>query len=119
MPPMPSTVGGQRGPSNFDKWKMGAMMGTSVGLIMGFIFGGVNIIRYGAGPNGPMRQLGQYMFGSAATFGFFMSIGSIIRTEGNSSTAYEAFARSRQPPMIISRQHTQQFRQIREGTRKR
>ena len=31
--------------------------------------GGVNIIRFGAGPNGAMRTLGQYMLGSGATFG--------------------------------------------------
>ncbi|KAI9760335.1 MAG: Rho GTPase [Chaenotheca gracillima] len=62
--------GGRQGPSLFDKMKMGAMMGGSVGLIIGFIFGSVNIIRYGAGANGIMRSLGQYMAGSAATFGF-------------------------------------------------
>lgn len=34
------------------------------------IFSGtVNIMRYGAGPNGVMRTLGQYMLGSGATFG--------------------------------------------------
>jgi hypothetical protein len=31
--------------------------------------GSVNIMRYGAGPNGVMRTLGQYMLGSGATFG--------------------------------------------------
>jgi hypothetical protein len=41
----------------------------AVGLIIGFIFGATNIIRYGPGPNGMMRTLGQYMLGSAATFG--------------------------------------------------
>ena len=41
-----------------------------VGLIIGFIFGATNIMRFGAGPNGPLRTLGQYMMGSAATFGY-------------------------------------------------
>ena len=59
---------------------------SAVGLIIGFIFGTIqsrilhhltlltmpgatNIIRFGPGPNGMMRTLGQYMLGSAATFG--------------------------------------------------
>lgn len=67
---------------------MGGMMGGSVGLIIGFIFGPrysmlltavlqslttsgfTNIVRYGPGPNGMLRTLGQYMMGSAATFGY-------------------------------------------------
>ncbi|MCJ1410536.1 subunit of TIM23 translocase complex [Ptychographa xylographoides] len=123
MPPMPSNAGGggMHGPSTFDKWKMGAMLGGSVGLIMGFLFGmsgeqvlayrllnessgGVNILRFGAGPNGPLRTLGQYMLGSGATFGFFMSIGSVIRTEGRSPMANDAYLRARRQPIILSRQ---------------
>ncbi|KAJ2900354.1 hypothetical protein MKZ38_002487 [Zalerion maritima] len=91
MPPMPAGAGGQHGPSNFDKWKMGALMGGTVGTIIGFIFGATNIIRYGAGPNGVMRTLGQYMLGSGATFGFFMSIGSVIRSEETSPLVKEAY----------------------------
>ncbi|RPB19468.1 hypothetical protein L211DRAFT_770020, partial [Terfezia boudieri ATCC MYA-4762] len=79
MPPPPQH-GGQ-GMSTFDKMKMGFIMGSCVGLTMGFIFGGYTILKHGAGPNGVMRSLGQYMLGSAATFGFFMSIGTAIRTE--------------------------------------
>ena len=89
-------------------------------------------MRYGAGPSGPMRTLAQYMIGSGATFGyadfcpctsrrlahrselnlmlililldsFFMSIGSVIRTEGNSPSAIEAFARARRQPIVIPR----------------
>ena len=39
-------------------------------MIIGFIFGATNIIRFGPGPNGMLRTLGQYMVGSAATFGY-------------------------------------------------
>ena len=41
----------------------------AVGLILGFLYGATNIIRFGPGPNGMLRTLGQYMAGSAATFG--------------------------------------------------
>ncbi|KAF2146270.1 uncharacterized protein K452DRAFT_242956 [Aplosporella prunicola CBS 121167] len=100
--PVPVGAGGMTGPSTFDKLKMGAMMGGSVGLIIGFIFGATNIIRFGPGPNGMLRTLGQYMLGSAATFGFFMSIGSTIRTESDRQVA-EAFAKARRQPMIMPR----------------
>jgi Reactive mitochondrial oxygen species modulator 1 len=63
-----------------------------VGVIIGFIFGtnpkaipqhtiarltaagGVNIMRYGAGSNGVMRTLGQYMLASGSTFGFVFAV---------------------------------------------
>jgi len=70
------------GPTTLDKLKMGAMMGTSVGLVVGLVFGGYNILKYGPGPSGFTRTLGKTMLGSAATFGFFMAIGTTIRTEG-------------------------------------
>ncbi|KAI1803424.1 reactive mitochondrial oxygen species modulator 1-domain-containing protein [Daldinia bambusicola] len=104
MPPVPPSRG-QHAPSTVDKLKMGAMMGGTVGVIIGFIFGTVNIFRYGAGQNGIMRTLGQYMLGSGATFGFFMSIGSVIRTDA-SPIAVEAFARAQRRPFIMPSQST-------------
>ncbi|KAH8662593.1 reactive mitochondrial oxygen species modulator 1-domain-containing protein [Xylariales sp. PMI_506] len=101
MPPPPSH--GAVGQSNWDKLKMGAMMGGTVGAIMGFVFGTVNIFRYGAGPNGIMRTLGQYMAGSGATFGFFMGIGSVIRTDA-SPIATEAFLQAQRRPFIMANQ---------------
>ncbi|KAK0730080.1 reactive mitochondrial oxygen species modulator 1-domain-containing protein [Lasiosphaeris hirsuta] len=102
MPPPPSH-GGAVGPSTTDKLKMGAMMGGTVGVVIGFIFGTVNIFRYGAGPNGIMRTLGQYMAGSGATFGFFMSIGSVIRSD-SSPIIQEAYMRAQRRPIIMASQ---------------
>ncbi|KAL4399104.1 subunit of TIM23 translocase complex [Malassezia pachydermatis] len=67
--------------SVLSKLGMGAVMGSLVGLTIGFIGGGFQILRAGPGPRGVMGTLAQYMLSSGATFGFFMSIGSVIRTE--------------------------------------
>ncbi|KAL1917484.1 uncharacterized protein VTP21DRAFT_3877 [Calcarisporiella thermophila] len=69
-------------PSTFDRAKTGCLMGGTVGLCIGLVFGTVHLIRYGGGSRGAVHTLGQYMISSAATFGFFMGIGTVIRSEG-------------------------------------
>ncbi|PHH87229.1 hypothetical protein CDD83_9149 [Cordyceps sp. RAO-2017] len=101
MPPVAAVnAGGHHGPSNFDKLKMGAMMGGTVGVIIGFIFGTVNIFRYGAGSHGIMRTLGQYMGASGATFGFFMSIGSVIRSDADPQM-HQLYMRAQRRPITM------------------
>ena len=46
-------------------------------------------MRYGAGANGPMRALGQYMLGSAVTFGY-VSKDDILRCWGGADDAASA-----------------------------
>ncbi|KAI0809226.1 reactive mitochondrial oxygen species modulator 1-domain-containing protein [Irpex lacteus] len=79
---------------------MGALMGTGVGLTIGFIFGSYSILRGGAGPRGVLPTLSQYMLSSAATFGFFLSIGSVIR---NDAPPQLEAAKMLLPPMVRSR----------------
>ncbi|KAK2609156.1 subunit of TIM23 translocase complex [Conoideocrella luteorostrata] len=91
MPPVTAVpTGGQHGPSNFDKFKMGAMMGGRT----------VNIFRYGAGTQGIMRTLGQYMAVSGTTFGFFMSIGSVIRSDADPKL-HELYTRAQRRPIVM------------------
>lgn len=82
MPPVTPSHASMHAPTVLDKMKMGALMGSSVGACIGLGFGTFNCLMHGPGPAGFLRTLGKYVFTSAGTFGFFMSIGSVIRSEG-------------------------------------
>ncbi|KAJ1736652.1 subunit of TIM23 translocase complex [Coemansia sp. Benny D160-2] len=70
-----------REPSLWDKAKMGLIMGGSVGACLGCLIGFYSTMKFGPGPRGYLGTIGQYALGSGASFGFFMMIGSCIRTD--------------------------------------
>ncbi|CAO3611629.1 unnamed protein product [Mucor fragilis] len=87
-------------PSTFEKMKMGAAMGGTVGLCIGFVFGSISLMRFGSGNKSPISMLSQYMIGSAASFGFFMSIGSVVRSENRL-----AMTPNMHLPVVINQRH--------------
>ncbi|EJF58419.1 hypothetical protein DICSQDRAFT_156752 [Dichomitus squalens LYAD-421 SS1] len=99
----PAAIPQQQGMTVWQKLKMGAAMGAGVGLTMGFIFGGLSILRGGAGPRGVLPTLSQYMLGSAATFSFFLAIGSVIRNDGELPPHLEAARLQLASPVMRTR----------------
>ncbi|CAJ0941140.1 unnamed protein product [Ranitomeya imitator] len=79
---MPVAVGGPYGqsqPSCFDKVKMGFMMGFSVGMAAGALFGTFSCLRFGMRGRELVGGIGKTMMQSGGTFGTFMAIGMGIR----------------------------------------
>ncbi|KAM3922395.1 reactive oxygen species modulator 1 [Leptodactylus fuscus] len=79
---MPVAVGGPYGqsqPGCFDKVKMGFMMGFSVGMAAGALFGTFSCLRFGMRGRELIGGIGKTMMQSGGTFGTFMAIGMGIR----------------------------------------
>jgi len=80
MPAVPAgAYGHQQGPSCYDRVKLGFMMGFSVGMATGALFGGFTALRYGLRGRELLNNVGKVMMQSGGTFGTFMSIGAGIR----------------------------------------
>ncbi|PWN99504.1 hypothetical protein FA09DRAFT_295599 [Tilletiopsis washingtonensis] len=99
MPPVVQQPGAPQ-QTLFQKLSMGAAMGTGVGLCIGFIGGAFQILRAGPGPRGTLATLGQFMGTSAATFGFFMSIGTVIRTDSSHALEARAYTAASRPMLL-------------------
>ncbi|KAI7824682.1 mitochondrial genome maintenance protein [Gamsiella multidivaricata] len=111
-------------PSKFERAKVGAMMGGTVGLCIGLVFGGFSLMRNGPGTRGYVNTLAQTMISSTATFAFFMAIGSVIRSEEAEAIDYVSMNQNRHksiwggtmrftaPPIVILQQQKEQQQQV-------
>ncbi|KAM7292982.1 reactive oxygen species modulator 1-like [Ixodes scapularis] len=77
--PLPVQGGFQRGPSCWDRVKMGFTIGFCVGMASGALFGGFSALRYGLRGRELIQSVGKVMLQGGGTFGTFMSIGTAIR----------------------------------------
>ncbi|KAI9224089.1 reactive mitochondrial oxygen species modulator 1-domain-containing protein [Blastocladiella britannica] len=87
-----------QGPTIADKLKMGALMGTGVGLGLGFILGNISYLMYGARGKGYLGTLSNAMTTSGVSFGLFMMIGSVVRSDADASRPLLA---SRAPVRVL------------------
>lgn len=77
--PVPVPGGYQRGPSCWDRVKVGFTIGFCVGMASGALFGGFSALRYGLRGRELIQSVGKVMLQGGGTFGTFMSIGTAIR----------------------------------------
>eukprot|EP00127_Corallochytrium_limacisporum_P003097 Clim_evm26s146 gene=Clim_evmTU26s146 len=80
MPAAAAQFPGGAQPSKFERAKLGAMMGFSVGASIGCILGSYQCFRMGLRGRDFVRTVGKVMLQSGGSFGFFMGIGSVIRS---------------------------------------
>uniref|UniRef100_A0A6M2E0G7 Reactive oxygen species modulator 1 n=1 Tax=Amblyomma tuberculatum TaxID=48802 RepID=A0A6M2E0G7_9ACAR len=77
--PVPVQGAYQRGPSCWDRVKVGFTIGFCVGMASGALFGGFSALRYGLRGRELIQSVGKVMLQGGGTFGTFMSIGTAIR----------------------------------------
>ena len=77
--PVAASGGHGGGQSCFDRVKMGFMMGMTVGMCSGALFGGFGALRMGMRGKELVQTVGKVMVQGGGTFGTFMSIGTGIR----------------------------------------
>ena len=77
--PVPQGAYGGGQPSCFDRMKLGFMMGMSVGMCSGALFGGFAALRMGMRGGELLQNVGKTMVQGGGTFGTFMAIGTGIR----------------------------------------
>ncbi|KAL2915211.1 subunit of TIM23 translocase complex [Polyrhizophydium stewartii] len=87
----------------FEKAKMGFIMGAAVGATTGFLYGSYFVLSVGPPPGKSyLRTIGGHMLQQGGMLGFFLSIGSLIRTEEEPRRAL-AFPSTRTPVAIVPR----------------
>ena len=67
------------GQTCFDKVKMGFLMGFTIGMSTGFLFGGFQAFRLGLRGRELVSTLAKSMGQAGGSFGVFMSIGTALR----------------------------------------
>ncbi|KAJ3292263.1 subunit of TIM23 translocase complex [Borealophlyctis nickersoniae] len=93
-----------------EKMKMGFIMGGSAGMAVGFLWGSFAVMRGATTPGkGAMGTIGSTMLQHGAMLGFFLSIGSLLRSEEERALEYPSqhmlMRRSQLPIVIEPRRH--------------
>eukprot|EP00842_Homolaphlyctis_polyrhiza_P005176 jgi/Hompol1/565/HPOL_005355-RA len=66
----------------FEKAKMGFLMGGTVGMTVGFLYGSYSVLKFGPPPGKTyLGTVGMTMVQHGTMLGFFLSIGSLLRNE--------------------------------------
>ncbi|KAH6562341.1 hypothetical protein BASA50_006572 [Batrachochytrium salamandrivorans] len=97
----------------FEKAKMGFLMGATVGMTTGFIYGTYFVLSVGPPPGKSYIQaIGKNMLQQGSMLGFFLSIGSLLRNEELHETG-NGYS-SRLPISVLPPIHSQKLKEVRQ-----